>query len=266
MSFQRLSRRQIVATGTVGIAAGIFASRIPAAMAHEGHGDATPATGSTLGYVSIRVRTLAEASDRDATNNAVLDTFIPDVQALDGYEGYVLGDVIDSDSQSLSVVVFDEPGQSGAFDDLAAEFVGGLGEVGQVVETSQWAGDLLIAGAPTGDSAVPVASPAAMTEGYVALRVHTSKPGTDPREFVALATEGFLPIVAGLPGFKGYLWYPTEGGFVAVTLYDSAESAEESNAAATAWAAEFLPEYTDGNPEIYNANIVYAELPVLARA
>jgi hypothetical protein len=260
-----MSRRDVVATGAVGIAAGVFASRVPAAFAHEGHGDATPIAASALGYVSIRVRTISEAGNRDDINGTVLDTFVLDVQELDGYEGYVLGDVIEDERQSLSIVVLEEADQAEAFDALAQEFVGSLGEVGQAVETSQWAGDLLIAGAPTGTSATPVASSAVMSDGYVALRVHTSKPGTDPRDFVDLATEGFLPIVQGLPGFKGYLWYPTEGGFVAVTLYDSVESAEESNAAAKEWAAEFLPEYTDGNPEIYNANVVYADLPVLAR-
>lgn len=102
-----------------------------------------------------------------------------------------------------------------------------------------------------------------MTSGYVAVRVHTSLPGTDPREFVPLAASGFLPIVAGLDGFRGYLWFPTDSGFAAVSLYDSEASAEASNEAAREWAAEYLADYTDGNPEVINANVVYANLPIL---
>lgn len=54
------------------------------------------------------------------------------------------------------------------------------------------------------------------------------------------------------------------GGFVAITIYDSEEPVTVSSEAAVAWAAEHLAAYTDGNPTIINASVVYSNLPILA--
>jgi hypothetical protein len=79
---------------------------------------------------------------------------------------------------------------------------------------------------------------------------------------VAEAEAGFLPIIMALPGFVGYLWFPTDEGFVGISLYDSEASALESTAAAQAWAIEHLAAYTDTPPEVINATVVYANLPI----
>jgi hypothetical protein len=258
-----ISRRSLTALAG-GFAAGILAAPLVTTAA-QATPAATPATPVPAGFVSTRVRTVDSAETLARINELVLDKLVPGIRAIEGYKGYVFGDVIDHAGQSVSVAVVREPGQMAAFDALAADFVAGLGEVAEAIETTQWTGDLLITGAPAQTGATPVAAPAeaALRGGYLALRVHTSLPGTDPRDFVPLATSGFLPIVAGLPGFEGYLWYPTDGGFVAISLFDSEQAAQESNAAAKDWAAEFLTDFTDGNPEIFNANVVYADLPIL---
>ena len=79
------------------------------------------------------------------------------------------------------------------------------------------------------------------------------------------AIEGFLPIVTSIAGFKGYLWFPTDAGFVAVSLFDSIDSAKASNTAAKDWATQNLAKYTDGDPMIVNANVVFEDLPILGR-
>lgn len=260
MSSHRVTRRTFTATAA-GFAAGMFATSLAGVSAQ---GSATPAAVTPQGFVSTRIRTLETPEARDEVNELVLNQFIPDVEALEGFEGYLLGDVIDNDSASLSVVVFQEEDQAAAFDNTAREFVASLKDTVSTVDTVQWTGDLLISGGTNANEATPDADTAEpMTEGYVAVRVHTSLPGTDPHDFVPLATSDFLPIIAELPGFEGYLWYPTDGGFVAITIYDSIESAQESNVAALDWAAEFLTEYTDGNPQIIEANVVYANLPII---
>lgn len=261
MSSVTMSRRKLVSTGG-GFAAGVFLAARGVTLAQV----ASPAAEvQPLGFVSMRVRTVAEAGQRDRVDELVQDEFMPEVEELDGFAGFVLGDVIDAPDKSLSIVVLEEAGQAAGFDDAAKAFVERVGDEVVPVETVQWAGDLLIAGSPEADAGTPAATPlgASMTSGYVAVRVHTSLPGTDPREFVPLATSGFLPIVAGLEGFRGYLWFPTDDGFAAISLYDSEASAEASNEAAHEWAAENLADYTDGNPEIINANVVYANLPIL---
>lgn len=261
-SMRGFSRRQFTATAA-GFAAGVFATSRLAASAQDG----TPSDESRpLGYVSTRVRTVESGEQRELVGERVLNGFVRDVQALDGYRGYLLADVIDQPEANLTVVVFENEEQHAGFVDLASEFVAGIEEDISTVDTQEWAGDLLIVGSTDHPgSGTPASNPGAgpLTTGYVAVRVHTSLEGTDPRDFVPLAQSDFLPIVVGLEGFRGYLWYPTEGGFVAISLYDSQEAAEESNEAAKDWAAEFLTEYTDGNPEIINANIRFASLPVL---
>jgi hypothetical protein len=70
--------------------------------------------------------------------------------------------------------------------------------------------------------------------------------------------------LTGLPGFKGYLWYPFDGGFVAISLFDSVESATASNEAAKSWTVPNVVDYTDGHPQIVNVNVIHADLPILA--
>ena len=264
MSNNRLDRRTFTATAT-GFAAGVFATSLTDISAQEG---ATPVATVPQGYVSMRVRTMASPEGRVAVNDIVIEEFIPDVQQLEGYGGYLLGDVLEDDTQSLSVLLVNEQSDTAGFDELAAAFVAGLRDTpaGDVVATTQWEGELLISGYPATSTATPVASPAdtVLRAGYAAVRIHSSLPGTDPRDFVPLATEGFLPLVEGLAGFEGYLWFPIEGGFVAISLFDSETSAMASTDEALDWAAEFLTEYTDGNPQVINASIVWAEFPLLS--
>jgi hypothetical protein len=263
MSSNRVSRRAFTATG-LGFAAGAFA--VPLGSLAQGAtpqaGDATPV--AVRGYVSTRLRTVASPDARVAINERVVNDFAPEVGVLPGFEGYILGDVVDRDDQSISVVVFDEAGQAPAFDEAAKSFVASLDEGAGVAATEQWAGDLLVDSRAV-TTAVPGATPVAaspLTSGYVALRIYTSKPGTDGRDAAPLVESGFLPIVSGLSGFEGYLYYPIEGGFVSISLFESLDAAEASSAAAKDWVAEYLTEFTEGNPLIINSNLIYGDLPI----
>jgi hypothetical protein len=258
-----LTRRTFTAVGA-GFAAGLFAARIPGAFAQN----ATPVAITPAGFVSVRLRTLKTADDRPLVNDLVLKDFAPKVRQLDGYGGYLLGDVIDQPTQSLTLVALDREDQASGFNALAKAFVAGLADKVDDAATKSWAGDLLMWGAPKAGVATPEASPVASPAagaGYIAFRVHTSLPGTDPRDFVPAAIEGFLPIVTGLPGFKAYVWFPTDAGFVAISTFDSIESAQASNVAAKDWATKNLKLYTDGNPMIVNANTVFEDLPIVRR-
>ena len=266
-----MSRRQVVqvAVGVgVGVGVGGFMIR-PRAIAAQG--TATPTTVEpVLGYVNLRVRQVADSEARSRVNDLVTSDLVPDVQALPGYEGYILADVIDDDRQSLAVVVLEDAAQDEDFTALARQFVAGLPSDLAVETPVMVAGDLLITGASQSAAgtpavgATPAASPSAGSS-YIAVRLHTSLPGTDPLDFVPLARDEFVPIVAALPGFQGYLWFPSEGGFTAVSLYDSEASARDSTAAAADFVTRYLTEFTDGHPQVINATGVFVDLPVLAR-
>ena len=263
-----ISRRSLTATGA-GFAIGVLARRA-GALAHEATpeaGEATPAGGLTpLGYSSIRLRKLTAPEHRAKVNALVIEQFAPEVVAIEGFEGYLVGDVIDQPEGSISVLVLDHADDEAAFDVLATAFVGSIADMVDAAATRQWSGDLYMTASPAPSAATPVATPMpGMEAGYAALRIHTSLPNTDPLDFVPEAIAGFLPIVTALPGFLGYLWFPIETGFVALSLYDTESSAQASTLAAKDWATEHLKDYTDGNPEVINASVVYAELPIFEK-
>jgi hypothetical protein len=266
----RISRRT-VAQGAAGIGAGALAAGHIARVAAQ---EATPAAevaspvvdSQALGYASLRVRQLAEAGFRAEVNTNVIENFVQVVQLVDGYAGYLLGDVIEDETQSLAIVMLDEMSQVDRFNSAAGSFVGRL-DPKYAVETPTTAeGDILVVGAPVGGEASPVvATPVTGggSAGYVAARIYESLPGTDPREFAPQVQSGFLPIVQGLPGFQGYFFFPSEGGFTSVSLFDSEAAAQESTEAGTAWAAENLSAYTSGDPQVINAAVVFSDLPIL---
>ena len=256
-----VSRRQML-RGAAGIGLGGFAIGRHAATAQNATPAALPASDSSLGFVSLRVRQLADASFLTEVNDIVTAEFVPDVQALPGYGGYILGDVIDDDTRSLSVVVLEEAAQAEGFADLALTFVGGLDPEYAVETPTAVEGKLLITAAGDAAEATPVSDPGA--NRFIAVRIYISLPGTDPRDFVPLAIEGFVPIVTGIPGFQGYFLSLSDGGFTSINIFDSEESALESTAAGTEWAAENLTAFTEGEPHAITAMGIFVELPLLA--
>lgn len=259
------SRRRFTAVAA-GIGTGLFAtSRLTVGAQDE----MSTADASRKGVISTRVRTVESAEQRDAANERTLNGFVRDVQALDGFEGYLLADVTDEPEKSLSIAVFDNESQMAAFRDLATDFTAEIEKEVSITDTVEWSGDLLVAasGRQTGAGAPP-ASPGAgpLTRGQIAVRVYKSLPESDPGELVPRISTEFLPMIDGLEGFRGYLWYVTEDGFVSISVFDSEGSARESSEAATAWAAESLSGYTEDPPEVIDANARLVILPVLRKA
>lgn len=266
MNTPRVTRRTLAA-GAAGVAAGAFVTSLQHTAGQQASPvaeNATPVPDLASGFVSTRIRTVESSDARAQINDLVVSEFGPDVATLDGFKGYLLGDVLESEKESLSILVLEEESQAAGFDALAADFVSGIEGSISSVGTVQWAGELLLVGRPVHGDATPVATPVGpVTGGYVAVRVYESIPGTDPHEFAPQVATGFLPIVSGIDGFQGYLLYTTNKGFISISFFDSVESAEKSNKAGREWAAEFLTEYTAGDPEIINADVVYRDMPVL---
>jgi len=275
MTTTRLTRRTFTSVAT-GVATGIATGFLAAPLLRVSGQEATAVTGGAtpvvtpLGFVSTRLRIVTSAEARAEVDEAVIDQFVDQVKGLNGYRGYLLADVIDQPTLNLAIVALENASQAPAFNSSAGGFVASVADKVIAEKTVEWAGDVLIRSGPAVDDATPlarVATPAAReSRGYLAVRIHTSKPGKDPRDIVPAITTGFLPIVTGLPGFKGYLWYPIDGGFVAISLFDSVESATASNEEAKGWIVPNVTDYTDGNPQIVNANVIYADLPILTSA
>lgn len=263
----KVTRRQ-VAGAAAGIAGGVLLSdhRVAAQSASPSAGDATPLT--PLGYVTMRMRPLEEPGDRDNTNAQVIEEFLPAIAEVDGFLGYLVADVVDDPLLTFGVTVMRDLEASLAADEVANSFVTQeeIDEDVIIEATQRWAGDLLILGVSESAAADPATPPLpASGAGYlVTARIFKSIPGTDPREFAEKARSEFLPIIDVLPGFIGYLWFPTDDGFVAVSLYQSEDAALASTEAAQAWAVEHLAAYTDAPPQVINATVVHANLPIFA--
>lgn len=262
---QPLSRRAVTAAGA-GLAAGALASAGLSAAAQDASPVAVASPVSdlaSLGYVSMRMRPYETVEIRDDVNELVIRDFLPAIAQIEGFEGYLVGDVIHDPLLTFGVTVLSNEEAIARSDEVARNFVtqDHIDEHVVIEGTRRWSGDLLMLGTPAEATGTAAASPWADNGVgfYVAVRVHTSLPNTDPRGFVRDAREGFLP------GFLGYLWFPVEGGFVAVSLYETEAAADESTEAARAWATEYLAEYTDGNPEVINATVVYADMPIFER-
>lgn len=271
-----ISRRRF-SQGAIGLAIGGLAAApltVAAQGATPGATTVTPPTTGTImspGYVSLRIRALKEASLRADVNQRVVSQFVPAIQALTGYEGYILGDVIDQPAQSLSVVVLTGQAETTAFDAEAKTFIASLpaDEVPTTPTTAEgvlWIAAGASAGMGTPGMASPAATPAPapLHSGYAAVRLYASAPGVDPRTSLPLTISGLLPILRGIQGFQAYLWFANQGTIGALSLFDSEAAATASTTAATNWAQANVAKYFTGTPTVINANLVYADLPVLA--
>jgi hypothetical protein len=265
-----LTRRTVVGAAA-GIAGGFLVTngRTLAQSATPVTGEATPIAQITpLGYVTMRMRPLEEPGDRDQTNAQVIDEFLPAISEVDGFLGYLVADVIDDPLLTFGVTVMRDRDASLASDEVAQTFVTQkeIDEDVIIEKTRRWTGDLLILGV-SDEAAASAATPPLDEFGagyFVTARIYQSIPGTDPRGFVEKARTEFIPMLKALPGFVGYLWFPTDEGFASVSLYQSEESATEATTAAQSWVAEHLAAYTDAPPEVINATVVHANFPIFA--
>jgi len=82
---------------------------------------------------------------------------------------------------------------------------------------------------------------------YASVRIYRSLKNFD--EVVRRVETGLVPLLKGVPGFRGYYAIECEGGVdVAVGLFDDEEGARASNERAAAWGRENLAEFSNGRP------------------
>jgi hypothetical protein len=262
------TRREVIGAAA-GIAGGFLVtnSRTLAQSGTPAAEMATPEASITpLGYVTMRMRPLEQPGDRDETNAQVIEEFLPAIAQVDGFLGYLVADVIDDPLLTFGVTVMRDLEASLASDEVAKSFVTQEEIDADVVieETRRWAGDLLMLG--VSDAAAASAATPPLDEfgaGYfVTARIYQSIPGTDPRGFVEKARTEVLPTIEALPGFVGYAFFLTDGGFASVSLYQSQESATAATTAAKTWVSENLAAYTDSPPEVIDATVVHADFPL----
>ena len=106
----------------------------------------------------------------------------------------------------------------------------------------------------------PVASPAGgagLNGDAVVIRLRTLKPGRSADELMALIREGFIPLVASIPGFR---WYATGANpetrvQFSVGVFADAAGVAESTRRAAAWVGQGAAGFLDGEPTVYGGVI-----------
>ena len=84
----------------------------------------------------------------------------------------------------------------------------------------------------------------------------------DSDAVVALAVrveDGFIPIISKLPGFVSYMVIDAGDGVAAsISIFESEDAAEQSNAAAAEWVRENLSDVITEAPEVTAGEIALA--------
>ena len=280
---QRTTRREIL-RGAVGFGAGAFVAGGGAASTVMAAGqDASPVTApETLGYLSLRLRELNSPDLIPEIDEIVISEFVPVVQELPGYRGYLLGDVFENRAQNLAITVLESDMDVAAFNEAAETFVRGVDPQYAPETPLQVEGDLFIAAPPVPIAATPVAgtpvaigaTPAAVgatpaaagatpSAGFVVARIYTSAAGSDPLAAASAFISDFLPEISALPGFRGYLWFQTGEGFGTISLFPDSAAAMASTISELGFVRGNLAGQTETSPTIINASVVFADLPIL---
>ena len=95
---------------------------------------------------------------------------------------------------------------------------------------------------------------------YASIRRYQVDPGSVD-EVVKRAEEGFMPIVAEVPGFSAYYIVNAGDGVVAsFSVFEDQAGAEESNRLAADWVKDNLAPLVTGPPEVTAGEVVLLAL------
>ena len=90
---------------------------------------------------------------------------------------------------------------------------------------------------------------------FVSIRHYDGIDPADQSEIGRVASEGFLPIMRGAPGFIGYYLVHSGDEMVAVSLFDSQEQASDSNELAREFVAENMAPLLPNPPRIIEGTV-----------
>jgi heme-degrading monooxygenase HmoA len=89
---------------------------------------------------------------------------------------------------------------------------------------------------------------------YATVRIYSDNEGL--ADALVARENDVRDVISGIAGFNGYYLLKTADGAASISVYDSAESAEESSRAAGAWVKENLPEHVKSPPQVAIGEVV----------
>ncbi len=190
-------------------------------------------------YGALRIYGNYDMSRRTEIVDLTASGFLPIQQTMTGFIGYLnLDDGIDT---VVAFSIFDTEANALAANEEAAAFVAENladhrrdepirinGRLGVAALAEIRMGQNLIEDKKIEDKV------------FASVRVYDGVDPMDQDEIARLTAAGFLPIMRGSDGFVGYYLLPAGDKLAAISMFDSAEQASASNAAARAFVAENL--------------------------
>jgi hypothetical protein len=80
---------------------------------------------------------------------------------------------------------------------------------------------------------------------------------TNPSEAGRRVSEGFMPVLAQIPGFVAYYWVDAGGGvMISTSVFQDKACAEESNRKAVDWVRQNLPPLLPNPPQVTSGEVV----------
>jgi hypothetical protein len=261
MSMKAVMNRRVITTGAAGLALSIPFMRAVSIQAQEATPEMSSMDPMAVGYSVVRIHTLNAPELVPEIDTLVVKQFVPQVQELSGYRGYLLADSTDDPAVNFTVSLFDDQASTAASTAASAAWVKTLDPKFQHPAPIALDGEIFVA-----ESLNPLMSASPDTAGagsFVVIRHYQGAEGVDQVDLAPLVLDGFVPIVSGVEGFQAYLWFVVPDGRVSISIFATEAASQESTEKAADWVAANTAQYTDGKPDVYTGEIVYADLPTL---
>ena len=99
--------------------------------------------------------------------------------------------------------------------------------------------------------ATPAMGAAADSDAFVVVRRYQLLSADSMDDLVQRVTDGFLPIIRAIPGFREYIFVDSgDGAHMTISLFDDQDGASASTANAADWAAANVVELLKGPAEV----------------
>ena len=215
----------------------------------------TPEAVAVPGYAIARVRVLPTAELNQAIFPNVMHQYLPQIQAVPGFTGYVFGFDSADPAASISLHFMTDADAAAATEDVSAGYVASLDARFAVETPLADSGPLRVFGVTDRPSSElpPFLHGAAVTS-----RQRQTAPGADIEAVVTQATEELLPMLAAMEGFVLYAWIQTETGRTAINIWETAEQMAAGDQAVADYVAQNTISTTVGEPIVHSGTVGYA--------
>ena len=204
-------------------------------------------------YGALRIYGNYDMTQRSEIVDLTASGFLPIQQSMPGFIGYLnMDDGIDT---VMAFSIFDTEANALAANEAAAAFVAenlADHQRDQPIRINGQLGVAALADVHMGENLV-----GAMTDDgvFASVRVYDGVDPADQAEIARLTAAGFLPIMRESDGFVGYYLLPAGDMLAAISLFDSAEQASASNAAAREFVVENLSPMLPNPPLIVEGTV-----------